>query len=230
MPTASAYAAATSYVPPPVQDSADEDTNSGISSSSSAGSAREDAPWADWMRYSPLYRREAVENAFETWLSCRRPWSNNLSDYPFLDSLFDLEVVAFQAMTEWYYARTPSSRRSNSLPQPAYEEESHTDDELRIRLILQRFVDQGIIIRDPQGVAWSGQPSCTVRPTTVGVAGVVQLPVSSRQERHAREEQRDLGARSSHEPPPSIDRLHLGIPREIGWGGGRNPYACNPSI
>ena len=50
---------------------------------------------------SPLYRREEVERAYEVWIMSGRPYSSNLREFPFLNRLFDLELVVFNAVAEW---------------------------------------------------------------------------------------------------------------------------------
>ena len=102
------------------------------------------------MQYSPLYRHRYGENAFETWLTCHRPWSRNLREYPFLDCLFDLEVIAFQMAVEWYYNHTPTSQGSETPRPPILaEHETHVEGR-RIEGIFQRLVTTGVDKHDAQ--------------------------------------------------------------------------------
>ena len=98
---------------------------------SSTSASEVEVPWElihARMQYSPLCRRNFVENAFETWLTCSRPWSGNLREYPSLDCLFDLEMIAFQIAVEVYHHRTPQSRRSDTS-RPSLLANGKTDDD-----------------------------------------------------------------------------------------------------
>ena len=55
-------------------------------------------PVEDLVASSPMFRRGEVENAFEIWLMNQRPWSEDLRGFPFLDALFDLELVNFSCL------------------------------------------------------------------------------------------------------------------------------------
>ena len=50
-----------------------------------------------------MYRSRRVEDVFEIWLLSRRPWCENLRVYPYIDQLFDLEIIAFHTAVEWYH-------------------------------------------------------------------------------------------------------------------------------
>ena len=132
-------------------------------------------PWQclhAWMQGNPLYRPGTVENAFEIWLMNRRPWRSDLRTYPFLDQLFDLELLAFQIAVEWFQGRTPSSRRSNTPRPPLLTDHHASDDEVRIEEIVERMTCQGILVSGPRGVLWSGPNiSLANRPTRIEKGG-----------------------------------------------------------
>ena len=209
--TASAYARARNWNPPPAHHEESEETDSGMTLFNSTSVSEVGMPWDvihAQAQHSPLYRGSFVENAFETWLMCSRPWSSNLGEFPYLDCLFDLEIIVFQVAVEWYYNRTPQSRRT--------EGGTEENDADRVLEIFQRLVHTGIIILDPQGVPWSGPyipHTGLTPPPDVAMLGLVTggqgqpLPFVARQSAEDGEEgQVDTGARSSHEPPhPEVD-------------------------
>ena len=96
--TASAYARARNWNPPGVHEEESEETDSRMTLFSSTSVSEVGVPWDvihAQTQHSPLHRRSFVENAFETWLTCSRPWSSNLREFPYLDCLFDLEIIVF---------------------------------------------------------------------------------------------------------------------------------------
>ena len=212
IPVASGYAANRNYVPPSPTKESSEDTDSGLTMTSSQEEV--DAPWEtmhEIFEESLMYRNQMVENAFEIWLWNRRPWSNNFREYPYLNGLFDLELIAFQAMVEWCYNRTPSSRRSVTPTHPAMGAEGRDQDGEYVRGIIQRFIADRVIIQDPEGVLWSGPRIPTTEADGLSQAAGPNPPgtvspensVLSVQELHAMQERsrRYSGARSSHETP-----------------------------
>ena len=212
IPVASGYAAIRSYVFSLPRGESNEDTDSGLTMTSSQEEV--EAPWEtmhEIFEESPMYRNQMVENAFEIWLWNRRPWSNNLREYPFLDGLFDLELIAFQAMVEWYYNRTPSSRRSATTTHPVMGAEGRNQDDEHVRGIIQRLIADRVIIQDSQGVLWSGPRIPTIEaeglsqaaganPTGTMSPGISVLSVQELQAMQERS-RRQSRARSSHETP-----------------------------
>ena len=171
----------------------------------------------------PMYRKHMVENAFEIWLWNRRPWSNNLREYPYLNALFDLELIVFQAMVKWYYDRTPSSRRSEAPIQPAMGAERVNRDGERVRGIIQRLIADRVVIQHPQGVLWSGPSIDAEGPLQAAGPNhpepeFLGISVLSAQEIYAMQERRrtHTGARSSHETPYPEDLHLLGVRMAVG--------------
>ena len=168
LPAASAYATLRPHELPELYGESSEDTDSGFLPSSHSSSISIDLPWApieDLVASSPMFCRGEVENAFEIWLMSQRPWSEDLREFPFLDALFDLELVIFRALVEWYYDRTPTSRRSQS-PRPQ-------EDQDRMMAILNDLVEIRAIVADNRGLAWSA-PSPFGRSETDAVAASEQ--------------------------------------------------------
>ena len=161
LPVAAAYAKLRPRPPPEPHASDSEETDSGLSEGSSTSSSEQEAPWPSLHRFlsnSPTYREDAVEDAFEIWLMNNQPHSRNWRDFPFLDRLFDLELLAFEAMVEWYYVRTPPSRRSET-PMPADVEGSTRYEDRLINDILERYLYEGRLIRDHMGLIWAAPPA-----------------------------------------------------------------------
>ena len=195
--------------PEPIHNEASEETDSGVVLSTPTSSQDIEVPWDNihvHMQYSPLYRSRYVENAFETWLVFQRPWSGNLREYPFLDCLFDLELVAFQIAVEWYYSRTPTPQGSITSRTPNLDEYEVSGDGDRIEEIFQGLVRNRVIILDAQGVPWSGpnvpatgQSSAAERSEAAGLG--MRRFFRSEPEETPWPAGTDTGARSSHEPP-----------------------------
>ena len=158
-PVASAYAV---LRPPPLAEpveSADEDTDSGLPNDMSSGVSETEYPWNpihELLRTNPMYREQAVENAFQVWLLSGRPYSANLREFPFLDALFDVKLMAVEVMIEWYHTCTPVSQRSQMPPPPTLGEGSHTYELDKVRSILETFLEERDLIVDQMGLVWSG--------------------------------------------------------------------------
>ena len=212
-PVASAYAA---LRPPPLAEpveSADEDTDSGISSDMSSGISETEYPWDpihELLRTNPMYREQAVENAFQIWLMSERPYSANLREFPFLDALFDIELMAIEVMIEWYHTCTPVSQRSQTPPPPTLGEDSRAYELDKVRSILETFLEERDLIVDQLGLVWSGPRT---RSRRRGLHGELHHASSLEGQeevlppwlRPLLEVEETTGARSSHEPPPPVD-------------------------
>ena len=114
-------------------------------------------------------------------------------------------------MVEWYYMRSPSVSPSVHVGTPATGNDPEDRDAIHIYNILNRLLVERVLMRDAQGVLWSGP-----RIPFTGTVGPVQIaepvmpgpdapavPWFSAQEMAAMRENRNArsGARSSHEPP-----------------------------
>ena len=102
-----------------------------------------------------MYREQAVENAFEIWLMARRPYSANMRELPFLDALFDIELMAIEMMIEWYYARTPASLRSHTPPPAVMENEDSRHDVEIIQRVIEQLLEERRLVVDQLGLVWA---------------------------------------------------------------------------
>ena len=176
-----------------------------------------------------MYREDDVENAFEIWLVSGKPYSPNLRDFPFLDRLFDVELRAVEAMIEWHYTCTPTSRRSQTPPPPAIGEDAYSYERQVMQLILERYLEDGCFVRDQMGLVWCG-PRAASRVRGDGQERARQNDAESGlpgiQARQGNFQLDELsGAQSSHEHPHLEDRPRHRVTRvsshvEVGPRGG----------
>ena len=162
---ASAYATLRPQSPRTPQSEARESTDSGLATSSSEdenglGTSESEVhpPWQHLHHLfgsCPRHSANQVEEAWEAWLLCRRPWDEDLRTIGFFDRLFDIELIAFRAMAEVYYMRPPSSRGSETPRPPIIGESTEESGTDLLTQAFERCMERGEMFEDQQGTLWS---------------------------------------------------------------------------
>ena len=104
------------------QDSVEEETDSGLPSSSEETGI----PWSSLharFNNSPVRRPGQVEEAYELWLMCRRPFGREFDRVLASRGLMEIEIRALRAVIEYYYMSSPKSSGSATPPPPTLESE-----------------------------------------------------------------------------------------------------------
>ena len=165
---ASAYAILRPQSPRTPESEARESTDSGLATNSSESEVH--LPWRHLHHLfgsCPMYRANQVEEAWEAWLLCQRPWDDDLRTIGFFDRLFDIELIAFRAMAEVYYMRPPSSRGSETPRPPIVGESTEESGTDLLTHVFYRCVERGEMFEDQQGTLWS-RPVQTSRSAARG--------------------------------------------------------------
>ena len=136
-------------------ESAEEDTNSGLPSSSEEASI----PWASFhaqFNNSPVYRPDQVEEAFELWLMCHRPFGQEFDRVLYSRGLLEIEIRALRAVIEYYYMTSPRSSGSATPPPQTLVSEMQPYQVENVESIVRRMRDHGEILVDSEGAIWAG--------------------------------------------------------------------------
>ena len=131
--------------------SAEEDTDSGFPSSL--------IPWASFhaqFNNSPIYRPNQVEEAYELWQMCRRPFGQEFDRVLHIRGLLDIEMRALRAVIEFYYMSSPRSSGSATPPPPTLESEVQPMEVQQVESIICRMKRNGEILVDREGLVWAG--------------------------------------------------------------------------
>ena len=148
---------------PVPEDSAEEETDSGLPSSSEETGI----PWSSLharFNNSPVYRPGQVEEAYELWLMCRRPFGREFDRVLASRGLMEIEIRALRAAIEYYYMSSPKSSGSATPSPPTLESEVQPAQTEHVDFIIDRMIGDGEILVDRDGSIWAGP----LRPSELG--------------------------------------------------------------
>ena len=158
---------------PVPEDSVEEETDSGLPSSSEETGI----PWSSLharFNNSPVYRPGQVEEAYELWLMCRRPFGREFDRVLASRGLMEIEIRALRAVIEYYYMSSPKSSGSATPPPPTLESEVQPAQTEHVDFIIDRMIGDGEILVDRDGSIWAGPLG---RPNLAhAVAQILQAP------------------------------------------------------